>query len=152
MNVDIALSSDVLPELVPPATSTFCSAVTATRRKSRAGGVSDPSWISQSMSSIILLNLRMLMTVPRRAHGALATCTREPSGRRASTRISSIGQRLAGELQDVVDRRLVHLSVAERGVGQHQLPVALRRRSPSGALIMTSDTDVSARYGRIGAR
>jgi hypothetical protein len=80
-----------LPEPVPPATIVFLRQQTMASRNRTASTVAAPQWTSWSMDSMDLENFRMAIVVPRRAMGGITTCTREPSGSRASSRgLSSV--------------------------------------------------------------
>ena len=83
-NDDSALSIEVLPEPVPPATTMLRLPSTQARRKSRHASVSAPTASRRSTVSRSLGKRRIDMHTPARAAGGSMTATRLPSGRRAS--------------------------------------------------------------------
>ena len=82
---DKALSSVVLPLPVPPEMITEILPWTAACRTSTIAGRSAPISTSRSMVNGRSANLRIETSGPSTAIGRMATLTREPSGRRAST-------------------------------------------------------------------
>ena len=84
ISADRALSSDVLPLPVPPAMTIFLCSSTARPRNSLASSDMLPDFTSESRLNVDFLNLRIEMQQPFRELGGTMTCTREPSGRRAS--------------------------------------------------------------------
>ena len=85
MNWLNTFSSVVLPEPVPPETSMFCDARTASSRNSAISLVMLPKRIRSSTVSFFLANFRIVTEGPSSASGGITALTREPSGRRAST-------------------------------------------------------------------
>ena len=92
MNEDSTLSVVVLPEPVPPDTKTLSRASMQARTKSNISGVAVPKRIRSATVYGVVENLRTVMTGPMSESGSMIAFTREPSGRRASTRglVSSI--------------------------------------------------------------
>ena len=86
MNEDRTFRDVVLPEPVPPETKMFRRASMHARRKSNISGVAVPNRIRSSTVYGVCENLRTVMTGPISDSGAMIAFTREPSGRRASTR------------------------------------------------------------------
>ncbi len=76
----------VLPEPVPPETNTFRRPSTQTLRNSNISAVAVPKPTRSSTVYGRAENLRMVITGPISDSGAMIAFTREPSGRRASTR------------------------------------------------------------------
>ena len=86
MNDDRTLSVVVLPEPVPPDTKRFSRASMHARRNSNISGVAVPNPIRSSTVYGRVENFRTVMTGPTSDSGSMIALTREPSGRRASTR------------------------------------------------------------------
>ncbi len=86
MNDDRTFRVVVLPEPVPPDTKRLSRASMQPRRKSNISGVAVPNRIRSSTVYGVAANFRTVMTGPTRDSGAMIALTREPSGRRASTR------------------------------------------------------------------
>jgi hypothetical protein len=86
MNADTTLSVVVLPEPVPPETKTFSLASTHAFRKSNISAVAVPKRTRSSTVKGVAENFRIVMTGPTSDRGGMTALTREPSGRRASTR------------------------------------------------------------------
>ena len=86
MNDDRTFRKVVLPEPVPPDTKTFRRASMHERRNSNISGVEVPKLIRFWTVYGVLENFRIVMTGPISDSGAMIAFTREPSGRRASTR------------------------------------------------------------------
>ena len=86
MNDDRTLSVVVLPEPVPPETKMLRRASTQARRKSNISAVAVPKPMRSSTVNGWAENLRIVMTGPTSDSGGMIALTREPSGRRASTR------------------------------------------------------------------
>ena len=84
MNAESALSVVVLPDPVPPLTSTFNRAAMAARSRSCSGGDQVPEATSSSGENPRRRKRRIVSTGPSSASGGITTFTREPSGRRAS--------------------------------------------------------------------
>ena len=80
-----ALSSEVLPELVPPLTRILHRDCTAISRMRQISELKVPSCTSSMGVSGSLRNLRMETVGPSMDKGSMMTLIRPPSGRRAST-------------------------------------------------------------------
>ncbi|MNZ97326.1 hypothetical protein D3C78_1165590 [compost metagenome] len=85
MKLARALSSEVLPELVPPLTRMLQRACTAISRMRQISVLKVPSLTRSCGVSGSLRNLRMDTEGPSMDSGAMMTLMRPPSGRRAST-------------------------------------------------------------------
>ncbi len=83
---EITLRVVVLPDPVPPDTNRLSRASTHARRKSNISSVAVPNRTRSSTVYGRAENLRMVMTGPMSDSGSMMQLTREPSGRRASTR------------------------------------------------------------------
>ena len=86
MNDDRTLRHVVLPEPVPPDTNTLSRASMQARRKSNISDVAVPNPMMSSTVMGLAGNFRTVMTGPISDNGSMIALTREPSGRRASTR------------------------------------------------------------------
>ena len=86
MNDESTFRKVVLPEPVPPETKTLSRASMHARRNSNISGVDVPKPIRFWTVYGVCENLRTVMTGPISDSGAMIALTREPSGRRASTR------------------------------------------------------------------
>ena len=84
MYAESALSIDVLPVPVPPATRMLSFARTSASSASAHTAVSDPDATRRAMSSTFSGNFRIEMWGPSGAAGGRMASTREPPGRRAS--------------------------------------------------------------------
>ena len=82
----MTLSVVVLPEPVPPDTKTLSRASTQARRKSNISLLAVPKPTRSSTVNGVAENFRIVMTGPISDSGSMTALTREPSGRRASTR------------------------------------------------------------------
>ena len=92
MNDERTLRVVVLPEPVPPDTNRLRRASMHAFMKSNISGVAVPKRIRSSTVYGFFENLRTVITGPTSDSGSMIAFTREPSGRRASTRglVSSI--------------------------------------------------------------
>src|SRR5438552_2635329 len=86
MNDDRTFSKVVLPLPVPPATTTFFFRRTVDFKNSAAVEVSDPAATKSDRVRRFEGNLRMVRQGPLSDKGGMMACTRDPLGRRASTR------------------------------------------------------------------
>ena len=86
MNPDSTFSAVVLPEPVPPDTNTLSRARTQALRKSNISAVAVPNPIMSSTVIGRAGNFRTVITGPTSDSGSMTALTRDPSGRRASTR------------------------------------------------------------------
>ena len=86
MNAEITLRVVVLPDPVPPETKMLSRASTHTRRNSNISAVAVPNPTRSSTVYGRAENFRTVMTGPISDSGSMMQLTREPSGRRASTR------------------------------------------------------------------
>ncbi len=86
MNDERTLRVVVLPEPVPPDTNRLSRASMQARRNSNISGVAVPKLMRSSTVYGVWENLRTVMTGPMSDSGSMIALTREPSGRRASTR------------------------------------------------------------------
>ncbi len=86
MNDERTLRVVVLPEPVPPETKMLSRASTQARRKSNISAVAVPKRTRSLTVNGRAANLRTVMTGPTSESGSMTALTREPSGRRASTR------------------------------------------------------------------
>ena len=75
-----------MPEPVPPETNRLSRASMQARRNSNISGVAVPKRIRSSTVYGRVENFRTVMTGPMSESGSMIALTREPSGRRASTR------------------------------------------------------------------
>ena len=82
----MTLSVVVLPEPVPPETKTLSRASMQARRKSNISAVAVPKPTRSSTVNGVAENFRIVITGPISDSGGMIALTREPSGRRASTR------------------------------------------------------------------
>src|SRR5690606_41238318 len=85
MPLDRVLGKVVLPDPVPPETTTFLRLRTHRYRNSAMADEMDPDRTRSSISGRRAGNLRMVNVAPLSATGGITAFTREPSGRRAST-------------------------------------------------------------------
>ena len=125
MYPDSTLSRVVLPLPVPPLTMMFARAETQALRKPKALSLQLPSRIRSAIVRGPSTNLRMLSRGPSTATGGIATCTREPSTRRASHNGFSASIRLP---TDSTMRRITTISSSSlaklRGVSRILPPIS----------------------------
>ena len=115
----------VLPEPVPPDTKMLSRASTQARRKSNISGVAVPNPIRSSTVIGRAGNFRTVMTGPTSDSGSMTALTREPSGRRASTRGLDLVDAAAERGDDPVDDPQDVLVVEEVRVDPLDLAAAL---------------------------
>ncbi|MCY1311325.1 hypothetical protein D9M70_616110 [compost metagenome] len=122
MKLASALSSEVLPELVPPLTSTLQRARTAISSNWAMPASKVPSFTRSAGVSGSLRNLRIETDRPSMASGSMMTLMRPPSGRRASTiGLDSSSRRPSGAKM----RRTMRMTCSEsakRSVSRSSMP------------------------------
>ena len=130
MNDDRTLRVVVLPEPVPPETKRLRRASMQARRNSNISGVAVPKRIRSSTVYGVVENLRTVMTGPMSESGSMIALTREPSGRRASTRglVSSIRRPIGVMIRSMIRRTCSSF----RNVRVDPLDLAARARCRRG--------------------
>ncbi|MNR36433.1 hypothetical protein D3C85_1543500 [compost metagenome] len=117
-----ALSRDVLPELVPPLTSTLQRARTAISSNWAMPASKVPSFTKSTGVSGSLRNFRIETESPSIASGSMITLMRPPSGNRASTiGLASSSRRPSGARM----RRTMRMTCSEsakRSVSRSSMP------------------------------
>ena len=125
-----AFSIVVLPDCVPPATTTLSPLTTAASRNVAACAVSVPRGTRSSTVRARTTNLRTLTAQCSRVMSGMTTCSRLPSGSIASTNGTAQVESTAGHSQHPLDE-VAHLRVAQYEGGELAAPVA-RHEHPAG--------------------
>ena len=172
MKPDSTLSVVVLPEPVPPETNRFSRASMHARRNSNISGVAVPNRMRSSTVYGRVENFRTVMTGPISESGSMIALTREPSGRRASTRgldssmrrpigvmIRSMTRSTCSSLRNVVSTRRIlprALDVDVVGAVDHHLGDGLvveqRLDRPEAGDVVDHLVDRRARSSRVTAK